>query len=499
MTLYSDRLLSFPGLTGNAAMSHAADRSALLGTGGVLIALALVTILFSQGASVLLEVLYPLCALTIGYVLYRNSPGAYVGYTWWLFFLTPEIRRLVDYQSGWSDISPIMLAPMLVAGLTFFSALRNTQALFHGDLFPFGVALVGVFFGYAVGLTRASPLPASFALLEWGMPITFGVYVVGQARDYHAIRAALLWTFTGGTLLMGTYGIVQFVAAPPWDGYWMLHSGMNSIGSPEPGAIRVFSTLNAPGPFAQILLGGLLFVGVHRRWRIVTAGVGYTSFLLSLVRAAWAGWAIGFVGMMAQLPRGQRVRVLWLVLSMAGVGVLAITLTPPLRSALLARVATFGNMDDDVSLQERTDFTVLAQAVVFGDPVGQGLGSTGTSTKLSTGDTTVFDNGVVNVPYVLGWFGGALYVLAAILLFRNGWRAGRQQDAFCAAASGVALGTAAQMISGNTLIGAPGLLFWGLLGVLIAHRKWTASQEAAQDVLGQQPTSSSGMSASSPI
>src|SRR5918912_703929 len=49
----------------------------------------------------LMQTLYPSAALVVGLLLYWRYPALYLGFTWWLWFLTPEVRRVVDYQSAW--------------------------------------------------------------------------------------------------------------------------------------------------------------------------------------------------------------------------------------------------------------------------------------------------------------------------------------------------------------------------------------------------------------
>src|SRR5215212_2641440 len=86
-----------------------------------LIALALAG--FALHASSWLQILYALAATVVGTLLYWSYPTIYLGFTWWLWFLTPEVRRLVDYHQGYNPESPVMLAPLLVAALSFFTLL----------------------------------------------------------------------------------------------------------------------------------------------------------------------------------------------------------------------------------------------------------------------------------------------------------------------------------------------------------------------------------------
>ena len=99
-------------------------------------------------AGSMLELLYPLGALTVGVLLYWRYPALYLGFAWWLWFLTPEVRRLVDYQQGWNPESPVMLAPLLVTALGFFALLRHLPELRLYRFFPFGLIFLGLLYGY---------------------------------------------------------------------------------------------------------------------------------------------------------------------------------------------------------------------------------------------------------------------------------------------------------------------------------------------------------------
>src|SRR4051812_25967911 len=80
-------------------------------------------------AGSLVQPLYPVAALVVGVLLYWRSPTLYLGFTWWLWFLTPEVRRVVDYQSAWQPETPVMLAPILVTALAGLTALRYLPTL----------------------------------------------------------------------------------------------------------------------------------------------------------------------------------------------------------------------------------------------------------------------------------------------------------------------------------------------------------------------------------
>jgi hypothetical protein len=103
--------------------------SALMGWATILGFVALVTLALLAHAGGALNYLYPVAAFAVGGFLYWCYPGLYLGFTFWLWFLTPEVRRLVDYQQGWNPESPVMLAPYLVTALIFFTVLRHLPKL----------------------------------------------------------------------------------------------------------------------------------------------------------------------------------------------------------------------------------------------------------------------------------------------------------------------------------------------------------------------------------
>ncbi|NET73026.1 MAG: O-antigen ligase domain-containing protein, partial [Sphaerospermopsis sp. SIO1G2] len=70
------------------------------------------------GAASLLRIIFPATSLLVGIFLYLRHPILYIGFTWWIWFLTPLIARLVDYRIGWDPTRQILLAPYLVVFIT---------------------------------------------------------------------------------------------------------------------------------------------------------------------------------------------------------------------------------------------------------------------------------------------------------------------------------------------------------------------------------------------
>ena len=450
---------------------------------------ALTAGLLAAGSGRIVELLFPATALLVGAVLYLRHPTLYIGFTWWLWFLTPEVRRLVDYQIGWNPISPVMIAPYLVAGLTGLTLLRCLpQLLQRPAFFPFVLVLMGLNYGYMIGLVRAGLFPATYGLLTWIVPVVFGFHVAVRWQQYPLYRDALQRVFLWGMLAMGIYGIVQFYVVPPWDAYWMEAVSMTPFGLPEPFKIRVWSTMNSPGPLAFVMMAGLLFAFAAKGPLRVIAGVpAAVAFLLSLVRAAWLGWAIGAIFLGLHVRGWQRMKVL-----AAGV-VLALLSTPllllePVADTLTERFGSLQDLGEDQSYTERLTLYRDMVLVSLTNVVGQGIGSTNLATKLANdgdlGKFGIIDSGVLEIMFVLGWpgtilVGGGVCWLVS-LAFARGSPA---SDLAPHAARAVVLAAVAMQLSANTLVGLEGMVLWTFLGLLLSarmfHRKPTALPRGA--------------------
>jgi hypothetical protein len=405
-----------------------------------------------------------------------------------LWFLTPEVRRLAEYQGGdYNPENPMMLAPYIVVGIAFFTLLRHLPKLQLNRYFPFCLVFLGIFYGELVGFYRGGWQAPFYDLLTWMFPVVFAFYLVVHWRDYPHFRHVIQHTFVWGVLVIGLYALIQFYYLPDWDRTWMRSVPMGSLGQPEPLEVRVFSTLNSPGPFALIMMAGLLLILSSRgllRWP--AAGVGYAGFLLSLVRSAWGGWIVGLLFIIAQ--RGRFRPRLLVTLTVMGLLAWPLLTVGPIADTVNERLETITNIEEDQSAQERQDFYRSFAQNAFFNPVGQGLGSTGLATKLDSDtnaqDNLNFDSGLMNIPYVLGWPGSLLYLGGLVWLLRYALlgRAARL-DLFAAVNQGIAVSLLFQLIFGNSLIGLPGVVFWSSLGLSLAAQKHYTSVANANVLL----------------
>ena len=149
------------------------------------------------------------------------------------------------------------------------------------------------------------------------------------------------------------------------------------------------------------------------------------------------------------------------------------------------RFETFYSMQEDDSFQQRRDFysDFLSQAVT--NVVGSGIGSTSYVTKLDNfGEISsgfYGDSGLMQVPFVLGWFGSFMYIGGVAALIRRAFTASVPSNDRCFFVSkSIVLMLLAEMVFENTLINVMGACFWTFLGLCLAGRRHYADARRLQ-------------------
>jgi O-antigen ligase len=422
------------------------------------------------GRTAPLKLVYPVGALAIGVVLFRYYPALYLGFLCWLWFLSPLVRRLIDYQLGYDSLNPVLAAPVLVTALSLLSLIRHLPKLGRSGLAPLVLPIVSLVYAYPLGIFNTGLSAATYSLFLWLTPIALGFHLavdVGRYRQYQAtIRRVFVW----GALILGLYGVWQFIDPAQWDRYWMASSGMVSIGQPLPYEVRVFGTLNSPTPFAMVMLAGMMMLLDRRAPVHVAVGVpAYLAFLLSLVRTAWAGWVVGAGVYATYLPARRRLRLL-IVLGTVALA-LALLASPPIEQGIERRFRSFSNLSEDRSLAARQESGAAVLGMIVEEPWGRGLGATGSAKRLATAGQETFDNGFLNVFLSLGWFGGVLYLTGTVLILVGLVRRFEPRtDPLPKAARALGIATFAALSSLNTLASVTGVMFWGFIGLAIAGR-----------------------------
>ncbi|MCX4172160.1 MULTISPECIES: O-antigen ligase family protein [Paraburkholderia] len=436
----------------------------------LLFAMTLGLILLHQGG--LVEYFFPLGAFGVALVLYWRSPAHYIGFVCWLFFLTPEVRRLADFVNGsFNQQSPIMVATLLAVSLTGLTLLKHVSLLGQRRAAPLVLIVIALLYAFVVGMAQVGPAAATFTLINWLYPVMVAFYLTVTWRHYPDYHRVLLKTFVYGGLLMSLYGLLEFVSPMPWDAFWLISSKMLSEGQPVPFGMRVSSTMNSCGPFAVTLMTILLMsLAARGKARIVLGCVGVPVLLLTSARSTWGGFAIALVYSFVMLDGKSRRRL------MAGVLGLAVVAAPlmmidQVAEPVLQRLSTIQDLGKDDSYQARAEFYKSFMSSALTDIAGQGLGTTGLGSKLSDDTASQarlnFDSGLMEVPFVMGWPGTLLYTTGIVMLLWRAYRASRQHPTDLLAVSGVGVAVAifSMMVFINTLTAVSGMFFF--LGVTL--------------------------------
>jgi hypothetical protein len=430
------------------------------------------TAAMTMGAPGLLRYAFPAGAFGVAAWLYFKAPLFYFSFTWWLWFLTPFLTRLVDYQTRFDELRLMQVASFLASLITVHTVVKEMpRSLRHGGM-PFILAMVAVVYGTLVGFVQTSPVSVARGVLDWLTPICWGFYIFVQWRDYPAYRQVIQKTFLWSVLITGSYGIYQYLVAPEWDRFWLTSTKLLASGKPEPLGMRVWSTMASPGPFAVATMAGLLLLFSGQGiLRIPAAVVGYLSFLLSLVRSAWGGWIVAIITFGVALKSKLQIRFFVTVIAIA-VCVMPLATIEPFATTINDRLQTITSLEGDHSARQRQEIYREQLTEALSKTLGNGVGNTfivkdGEITKV------VIDSGILDFFFTLGWFGGLFYLSGLLMLLYELFRpAALVDDPFVAVSRAIAVGCLATLPYGSGMLAADGIVLWGFIGMSLAARKY---------------------------
>ena len=429
------------------------------------------------GAGRFLVPIFPLGSLAVGWFLYWRYPILYVGFTWWLWFLAALVRRLIDYQSNHLTFGPWTLTPLLVTSLSAITLIRYLPKLHYRRSLPFILSLGGVFYGFLVGLIN-KPISDQvlIPLMGWSTPILLGFHLFVNWRDYPQYRQNLQRVFFWGVLVMGIYGIWQYLVAPGWDNFWLQNVANRTYGKPEPLGIRVWSTMIIPQKFAVMMTAGLLLLFVEKgNFRFLAATVGYLAFFLTSVRTAWLNWLMGLLMLIPALKSRVQTRIIGSVI-IASLLVIAVTSIEPFATVINSRFESFSHVEEDNSYQARLDGYNELIEPALSEVFGQGL-----DTKLKTEDHNIaaYDNGLLVLLFSLGWFGTIVYLSGITLIFCQLFPGNQlRDDSVAIALRAISISTFVSQIGFNPFMtGEFALPIWTFSSLALAAQKYYLAQK----------------------
>ncbi len=422
--------------------------------------------------SQILQLAFPAGSFIIAVFLYSKYPSLYIGFNWWIWFLSPLVSRIVEYQSGTSggEFKMIILSPYLVSFVCTEYLFRYGPQFVKKDGLPYMLATTSILYAFIVGFLREySLLEIGRGVLMWFPAISIGFYLNMNWRNYPIHMKITQDVFFWATLVMGAYGMYQYAFAPAWDVFWWNNSPnlQSSIGWPEPYMLRVWSTVNTPMVFSVTMITTLTFVfSNYRKFSILAILPGFISFLLSLVRAAWLGWGLTFIGVFIF----SNFRVKSFMIRNIFLGLLfssPLLFNSNFTDTVLERIQTFLNVGSDGSLLVRQRIYADLLNQIVSEVIGRGMGGAGT-----------VDAGLLEPLAILGWIGLAPYVCAIFLIFYTLNQCLKyRKDSFILASIMSSVGMFSTLSSNNMFILLPSVLFWGISGLAIAGYKYRSNQE----------------------
>ena len=120
---------------------------------------------------------YTPLAFAVAAILFVRFPAAYLVHVWldrsWMF-----VRRVVDFHSGWTEFSPIMLAPYVSSLLNDRELLSSASCRGSASAICFRSRRFWSEWGWRTHrIMNAGFSPATFDALNWFLPVIMGVHV----------------------------------------------------------------------------------------------------------------------------------------------------------------------------------------------------------------------------------------------------------------------------------------------------------------------------------
>ena len=414
----------------------------------------------------IMNLVFPASAFAVAALLYFRYPLLYNGFSWWIWFATAFVRRLIDFRGGFTDPSPVLLAPLLVTGLTLLTMGRYLPTALRSGGLPFVMTMGAVVYGFLVKVIDKPSPTALISLLDWLVPITYGFHLFVQWRDYPNYRQNLQRTFVWGVLVMGAYGIIQFMLAPAWDLAWLTNSNMVTANGFHgktlgPFAIRVFSTMHSVEPFGAVLTGGLLLMFTSKEVVNLPASiVGYLTFLFTMMRSAWIGWAAGLLTLIGSLTTKAKLRLV-LTITVILLCVLPLATMEPFSEAIGGRLQTLVDFQTDDSAQGRQEDFKYYIASAVTNVTGSGI------------ERQSWDNTILALLNYIGWVGTVPYLGGMLLIVMQLFLspAGRI-DPFIAVSRAIVVSCLVRLPANGIVFGPSCVLLWGFLGIGLAAIKY---------------------------
>jgi hypothetical protein len=313
-----------------------------------------------------------------------------------------------------------------------------------------------------VNFVMGDVLPGAVAAADWLVPLLYYFYFLTLSERIAEAEEHFRIFLTLNLAVIVIYGLNQYFAPTEWDIAWIQDSGLVELGGPLPFTIRLFSTLNMPGPLAA-WVSTIMLLALHFRTKLMllvlpAAGI---LLLLTLVRSVLGTTAVGLI---VAILFG-RANVFWsvaksvtlLTMVIGGIGAVVLVTDPDLSDRVVSRFDTLNRLEYDVSAEARRATYAAAPAELDEHPLGTGIAALGRGAVVAGRGQVVIDAGPVAIYLALGWIGGTSYIIGIIWI--------TLQTIAGARVSGSAAGLA---LAAATIANLSGLAFNNAMGIQAA-------------------------------
>ncbi|MGL5942903.1 MAG: O-antigen ligase family protein [Waterburya sp.] len=449
------------------------------------------------GIAPILSLVFPLGSFAVGVFLYCKYPLLYVGFTWWLWFLAPLVKRLIDYRSGYGTFGNLTLAASLVTSISLVALWKHLPKYLvsssNRDGLPFILCAGSVFYAFIMGLIRQTTSidlrEISLSFMSWLPPISFGFYLFINWRNYPNYRQNIQRIFFWAIVVMGIYGIIQFFLVPSWDKFYIATIGkelgfnLEWFGEPAPMQLRVWSTMASPFEFSQVWVSGIILLLVQKgNFHFAITGLGYLILLLTQVRSSWYIWFLSFLFFTFFLRQEKQIRTIISLVIVVIIILSLISTTSFFNDLIIERFETFLDLENDGSFQGR--FNSTADLISYGLSNFLGVGLLNTSGVSVYGTDLIFhavDNGYITLFLSLGWFGIIPYLSGITLIFAKLFQSyAGSVDVFFIAVRAIVIGSFLGVLTTTISYGVGAMNIWGFFGIAMAAHKYNYYQHIAQ-------------------
>ena len=343
-----------------------------------------------------------------------------------VFVFNRGLRRILDYNAGaFNPLSPVSLTPLAITMLMLLPFLGRFHVLPKSHKTILTCFLVAMGYGFAIGFVRVQ-FAAIYALAEVLAPIAMFGYILTLGADQET-KDRWLRTSAWCAIIASVYGWYQYFTIPPWDAFWVRAVGFEGyMGILEPTKMSVFSTMAERGVFGGFL--GLVIVPmiISPKWRTPLSWIGVILVLSNILLAQTrTGIILATFTILVYVMINKGTGLFQMLIAMAVIGgaVWFGMDKMPGAEKLKDRFSTLGNMQEDGSFQARMDIYSYGISTILLNPLGFGLGATGISSRINTGDETntavIADAGYVEIVAQYGWLGAILIVYALWAMWKQ--------------------------------------------------------------------------------